>query len=213
MILNYLCKKKQYTISLSIINISVVVNYLIWRTSSAVADLLNDEIRNRHLEFLASISGQKSFEERWKECVELVLSSLPIATSALYVKNFFRKESRDTAQEIVDRIQEEFENTLNVTEWMDDETKARALEKAKNMVMHIGYPNELIDDKKLLEYYDGLKINEKSFFDSVMNITKFEVQKVVKNYRKPVNKTNWEEHAHVAIINAFYNPVENSIRA
>lgn len=141
-----------------------------------------------------------------------MLTYLPIATSALYVKNFFKKESRDAAWEIVNSIRNEFENTLNVTEWMDDDTRMKALEKAKKMAMHIGYPAELTDAKKLLKYYKGLVIDERKFFDSVVNITRFDTKKVASSLRKPVNKTDWEDHANVALINAFYNPVENSIR-
>jgi membrane metallo-endopeptidase-like protein 1 len=169
-------------------------------------------MRNREMQFEKSISGQESFEERWEECVNTVLAYLPIATSALYVKNFFKKESRDAAWDIVNSIRDEFESTLNDTEWMDDETKAKAWEKAKKMVMHIGYPDELTDDKKVEKYYKGLEVDEKNFFGSVLNITKFDIKKVVRSLRKPVNKTSWEEHANVAVINAFYNPVENSIQ-
>jgi membrane metallo-endopeptidase-like protein 1 len=159
------------------------------------------------MEFQTSISGQKSFQERWEECVDTTLTYLSIATSALYVKNFFKKESRDAAWEIVDMVRDEFENTLNVTEWMDDETRTKALEKAKKMVMHIGYPDELIDDRKLSKYYKGLELDEKNFFGSVLNISKFDTKKVIRSLRAPVNKTSWEEHAQVAVINAYYNPV------
>lgn len=183
-----------------------------WRTTSTVASLLNEEMRNREILFEKAISGQESFQERWEECVDTVVSYLPIATSALYVKNFFKKESRDAAWKIVNSIQDEFENILNATEWMDNETKGKALKKAKNMVMHIGYPDELTDDNKLIKYYKDLRINEKNFFGSVLNISRFDFKKIVKSFRKPVNKTSWEDHAHVAVINAFYNPVENSIR-
>lgn len=191
---------------------SVVVNYLFWRTTSTIVDLLNDKIRDRYMEFKGNISGQKSFEERWKECVDAVLSYLPVATSALYVKHFFDASSKDVAMELVDSVQEAFEDTLKNVEWMDDETKKQALHKAKLMELHIGYPNELTDNIKLTDYYGDLTINEKLYFESILNISKFEAKRTMKNFRKPVNRTNWEDHAQVAIINAFYNPVENSIR-
>ena len=173
---------------------------------------MNEEVRNRYMEFQTTISGQKSFQERWEECVNFCVSYLPIATSALYVENFFKNESRDAAWEIVNSIRDEFRMTLNVTEWMDEETKERALEKAKTMQMHIGYPDELTDERKLMDYYEGLEVDEKKFFASVLNVTRFDTRKLIKNFRLPVNRTDWEEHAYVAVVNAFYNPVENSIR-
>jgi predicted metalloendopeptidase len=184
----------------------------LWRTVAGVADLLNNEIRAAHLEFNRVNNGKKSYELRWKECIDHVVTYLPAATSALYVRNYFKKDSRDSAWQIVEALKDEFENTLNRTEWMDDETKQAALEKAKNMKMHIGYPDELSDDMKITKYYEGLKIDENNFFESIVNISLFDAKKISREFRMPVNKTNWEDHAYVAVVNAFYNPIENSIR-
>lgn len=190
----------------------MIVNYLLWRTTSTVAELLNDKVRDRYMEFQKNISGQKSFEDRWEECVDAALLYLPVATSALYVKHFFQKSAKDTALELVNAIQEEFEDTLRTIDWMDEETRKEALKKIKVMDRHIGYPNELTDNIKLTDYYKNLVINEKCYFDSVLNISKFEAKRTTDSLRKPVNKTNWEDHAIVAVINAFYHPSENSIR-
>jgi neprilysin len=183
-----------------------------WRTTSTVADLLTEEIRERHMKYRGVISGQKTFEKRWEECVELVTNYLPIATSALYVKHFFKKESKDIAIELVNRIRKEFEITLKNTDWMDEQTRMAALKKAENMVAHIGYPDELTDEKKLIQFYEILELDENKFFDSVINISLHEYEKVLVKFRQPINKTSWEDHGDVAVINAFYSPQENSIR-
>lgn len=39
---------------------------------------------------------------------------------------------------------------------MDDTTRKNALDKAESMVSHIAYPVELLDDKKLDKYYEGV---------------------------------------------------------
>jgi neprilysin len=190
----------------------VIVNYLMWRTAASTADLLNKQIRNRRLEFSKVLSGRKSFELRWQECIDVVLDNLPIATSALYVKNFFKKESRNVAKQMVESIQEEFQKILENVTWMDDSTRAAAMKKAKAMIAHIGYPDELMNDTKLVEFYDDLTLDDSKYFESVLNVSRFDNMKTMKNLRKAVNKTDWESHANVAVINAFYNPLENSIR-
>merc|ERR1711874_926752 len=40
---------------------------------------------------------------------------------------------------------------------------------------------------------------------------KFNVASSVKEFRKPIDKTNWKNHGYAAVVNAFYNSVENSI--
>lgn len=173
---------------------------------------MNKQIRDRHLDFSKVKSGKKSFEKRWQECIDVVLETLPIATSALYVKNFFKKDSRDVALEMVNSIKEEFAKILEGVSWMDESTRKAALNKAQKMIAHIGYPDELMDDSKLLKYYGNLTVNEGKYFESIVNVTKFETVKNLESFRKLVNKTDWETHSSVAVINAFYNPQENSIR-
>lgn len=158
------------------------------------------------------LSGKKSLESRWEECVEIVFESLPIATSALYVKNFFKKESRNAAIEMVESLKDEFLNILKSVPWMDETTREFALEKAKKMVAHIGFPDELMDNLKVNEYYESLNVDENHYFGSIVNVSKFDCAKALKTLRLPVNKTDWETHASVALVNAFYNGQENSIR-
>jgi neprilysin len=80
------------------------------------------------------------------------------------------------------------------------------------MVSHIGYPDELMDDKKLEEYYDGLKIDSGKFLECVLRLNQFRVDKKLLKLHKPVNKTDWTTHSGAAVVNAYYKPIENSIR-
>jgi neprilysin len=183
-----------------------------WRTAATVSTFLNDDVRQLKLNFSKVLSGKKKNEPRWRECLDTVLESMPVATSALYVKNFFKRESRDAAVEMVEAIKEEFQSILKSVSWMDETTREAAMEKAKLMVTHIGYPDELMDDKRVEKYYKHLALDENKYFESILNISRFDEQKTLKGLLKPVNKSDWETHSYVAMINAFYNGGENSIR-
>lgn len=95
---------------------------------------------------------------------------------------------------------------------MDESTRDASLEKAKKMIAHIGFPDELIDDSKLIEYYGNLTVDESKFFESMVRISKFDSDKTLSTLRKIVNKSDWESHSNVAMVNAYYNSAENSIR-
>lgn len=60
---------------------------------------------------------------------------------------------------MVGYIKEEFKNILKTLDWMEDDTRKSALEKADAVVDHIGYPDELLDDKKLEEVFQSVNIN------------------------------------------------------
>lgn len=131
---------------------------------------------------------------------------------ALYVRKHFKEDAKQTALDMVNGIRAEFMKILEQVDWMDETTRQAALEKAKAMTTHIGYPDEIMDNAKLIEYYKDLNIDPDRYLESVMNMNVFGTDYAFNKLRKPVNKTDWVTHARPAIVNAFYSSIENSIR-
>lgn len=184
---------------------------MMWRASLSIASYLDDTIRSRALDFVKIQSGKTAYEPRWKECVAMTAGYMPIATGALYVREYFREASKAAATEMVDRIKNEFRTILKTVSWMDEDTRAAALSKVDKMQNHIGYPSELMDDQKLTEFYNDVEVDENGYMKSVLNFNRFRIVSEMKKLREPVNKTNWETHSEVAIANAYYSWLENSI--
>lgn len=189
-----------------------MANYVMWRVAAESTNYLTDKLRKRQLEYAMELIGQQTEEPRWKECIDLVTSKFQIATAALYVRKHFSQESKKVALEMVNLIKDEFEGILTKIPWMDKNTRTAALVKAKNMVKHIGFPDELADDKNLIEYYKNVKIDEKQLLESILSLNIFEADTIYGKLRKSVNKTDWETHSKAAVVNAAYSPIENSIR-
>lgn len=80
------------------------------------------------------------------------------------------------------------------------------------MTTHIGYPDEIMDNSKLEEYYKDLNIDPAKYLESVLAMNVFGTDYAFNKLRQPVNKTDWVTHARPAIVNAFYSSIENSIR-
>lgn len=138
--------------------------------------------------------------------------SLPIATGAIYVRKYFNSDTKEAVSQLVHSIHDELLNTLRTVSWMDEKTRTAAFAKAMAMHFHIAYADELIDDKRLQAYYDGLELHADSLLHSILEIRKFRNQHLVDQLRKPINKTDWETHSIVTAVNAFYSHTENSIR-
>ena len=51
-----------------------------------------------------------------------------------------------------------------------------------------------------------------SYLENVLNLTSFGTDYAYNKLREQVNKTDWITHGRPAIVNAFYAPLENSIR-
>lgn len=96
--------------------------------------------------------------------------------------------------------------------WMDEKTRKAALEKLNWIEPHIGYPSEYLDDSKLDDYHQYLKVYPESFLKSDLSLNLFQRAYEFDRLRQPVNKSDWISHGQTAIVNAFYEPSENSIR-
>lgn len=132
---------------------------------------------------------------------------MPISVGALYVRKYFNEESKKAAVELVNNIREEFIKILRDVSWMDEVTRMAAIEKAKSMASHIAYPDELTDNMKLEEYYDGLELEPNSLLHNILRIRIFKDNHSIKKLRKSVNKTDWESHTMPATVNAAYSPL------
>lgn len=189
-----------------------IANYFAWRSVFFGSGLLNSVLHRRKLQFFATTIGLRKLDSRYNECVTLTTKYLPISVGALYVRRYFNEESKKAAVELVREIREEYVKILREVSWMDEVTRAAAIEKAESMTSHIAYPDELTDNNKLEEYYNGLELQPDSLLQNVLRVRIFKDNHVMRRLRKAVNKTDWETHTMPATVNAAYSPLENSIR-
>ncbi|XP_055373967.1 neprilysin-2 [Condylostylus longicornis] len=189
-----------------------IANYLMWRIHGYSAFFLTEEIRKIQMKFITSVSGKQDQEPRWKECVDITASSLSMAVGSLYVRKHFKEDAKSIAMEMVNGIRQVFKKILQEVAWMDESTRTSALIKLEKMTTHIGYPNELMDDSKIENYYKELDIDPQRYLESILNMSIFGTNFAFGRLRSHVNKTDWITHAKPAVVNAYYASLENSIQ-
>lgn len=165
-----------------------------------------------YFQLMGELLGTNKFLHRPNRCSQSIFDTLPIAMSSLYVRKYLSKGTKQAVSEMVESMRKEFIIVLKTADWMDEKTKAKALKKARNMEAVVGYPEEILDNSKLIEYYKGLKIHKKKYFDSMRNIEKFFRRKLFHNFRRPVNRRDWETHSGLGLVRAFHSPFGNRIR-
>jgi len=203
---------KQLSELLTVTPARVQANYLMWRAAASSMSYLTEEADKIRLKFSKTLTGQSEQPPRWKICVKETSESLPNAVGSLYVSKYFNEKSKTTALEMVTEIRNQFEVLLDQVDWMDDETREKAKEKARSMEAHIGYPSELLDMSKLEEFYAGLELGDSDYFGNSLNLAVFGTNYSFSQLREKVNKTDWVHHGRPAVVNAFYSPLENSIQ-
>ena len=90
----------------------------------------------------------------------------------MYVREYFEESARQSANDMVKDIQNVFTEIIDELDWMDDQTRLRAKEKANAMATHIAYPDELLDDKKLSDRYENVKTIPRQIFSTNVEKTK-----------------------------------------
>ncbi|XP_061716909.1 neprilysin-2-like [Cydia pomonella] len=188
----------------------VQANYVMWRAVSSTVEYLNDRIRDRQLKYLMTQKGQTKRESQPIECIISVAEKLPVAIGALYVRNYVSKDVKKNAVQMISDIQNQFKKILQTVDWMDEGIRKNAIEKVAAIASHI--PDELLDDSKLEEFYEKLQFDENSsYLENIMDVNLFNEEYSFSQLRKPVNKTDWVLYADVAVINARYYPLKNSM--
>ena len=183
-----------------------------WRVAASSLSYLNRASEHLRLRFSAAVTGNTRLPPRWMKCVTTTTSSLPNAVGAMYVHQYFNGRSKQEAMEMVGEIRIQFESLLRDVNWMDDKTKLRAIDKARSMVTHIGYPTELEDINKLNSLYSGLDLVPNDYYGNALRTTLYSTNYAFSKLRQPVDKQDWVRHGRPAVVNAFYSPLENSIQ-
>ncbi|XP_035227775.1 neprilysin-2-like [Stegodyphus dumicola] len=189
----------------------VVANYMMWRVAGQSLSILSKDWRTLAQEYSSVITGKSQEEPRWEQCLSSLSGSLGVALSSYYVKHYFREDSKDAALELVEYIHKEFLNILANIDWMDTETKKQAKEKANAITPYIGYPKELLNDTYVSDLYTNLTLSNESYFENIMKVRRWSTDYSFSRLRKPNIKGEWKKHARAAVVNAFYNSLENSI--
>ncbi|KAJ8673285.1 hypothetical protein QAD02_004547, partial [Eretmocerus hayati] len=110
-----------------------------------------------------------------------------------------------------DKVSKWYKCLLSV-DWMDKDTKEAALGKARSMSQFIGYPDDLVQDLKIEEYYQNFSVDPKtSFLHASLSISRTFQDKNFGKLREPVDSNEWIYEINPINIFAAYVPKVNSI--
>uniref|UniRef100_UPI0035902516 membrane metallo-endopeptidase-like 1 isoform X2 n=1 Tax=Myxine glutinosa TaxID=7769 RepID=UPI0035902516 len=188
-----------------------IQNYIVWRVVMNMANDLTQKYMDAGTGFHKAISGVTVMDARWRQCAILVNDYMPTATGSLFVKSSFPEHSKSTVQELISLVLEALDNTLQGVPWMDQDTKAKAHEKAAGIREKIAYQDYIIepDHKKLDEEHSSVSYVKNMYFENVLASMTCNRWKVLKKLREKVDKDAWFTGA--AVLNAFYSPNHNEI--
>jgi endothelin-converting enzyme/putative endopeptidase len=150
----------------------------------------------------ASFTGAKELEPRWEHCVRLTDRALGEALGQAYVRRHFGGDAKDRTRRLVAEIEEVMGDDLRGLGWMDDSTRAQALEKLGRIFNKIGYPDAW-------RSYESVEVTRASLLVSLLSARAFEVRRDLDKIGKPVDRAEWRMTPPT--VNAYYSALLNEI--
>ncbi|XP_042859391.1 neprilysin-1-like isoform X2 [Penaeus japonicus] len=191
-------------------NQRTLANYIMWRHVKALGDETNQEMRDASFKYAMVANGVTAPEPRWKECADKTNDFLGIALGTKYVETYFSQQAKDEANEMVEDIRSAFKDLLEVNDWMDEETKPQAVEKANAISKFIAYPDWYGNTSALEHFYDNLgDVYRDRHFGNVLSLSSWWSTDELDDFGLPTERSKW--FSAPTIVNAFYMPEFNSI--
>ncbi|XP_053853707.1 endothelin-converting enzyme 1 isoform X1 [Vidua macroura] len=185
-------------------------NYMIWNLVRKTSPLLDQRFQDAEEKFMEVMYGtKKSCLPRWKFCISDTDNNLGFALGAMFVKATFAEDSKQVAEEMIAEIKTAFEESLETLQWMDEETRKSAKEKADAIYNMIGYPKFIMDPKELDKVFNDYEAVPDLYFENVMQFYNFSARVTADQLRKPPNRDQWSMTPPT--VNAYYSPTKNEI--
>ncbi|XP_057328735.1 neprilysin-4-like [Microplitis mediator] len=188
---------------------STIARFVWWTVYSTVAPLTLQKFRDLGFQFSQKVFGLKEKTSRWKGCTGNVNSNFGMALTYLYVQRHFNEQAKEKALEMLLDIRAAFDEMVTELEWMDIGTRQRAHKKLNAMRPFVGFPEWIMDPKKLDEFYDGAEVIEGQLFDTFLKLTDVGTNKTLNSLREKPDKDRWISTG--TTVNAFYSAILNSV--
>ncbi|MDR3351394.1 MAG: M13 family metallopeptidase [Prevotellaceae bacterium] len=184
-------------------NLEALKAYLAWNVINMAAEYLSDDFINEHFHFYGAVlSGTKELQPRWKRVVNTVNGALGEAVGQLYVAKYFPPAAKEKMSHLVANLQTTLGERIKSATWMNEATKAKALEKLSAFRVKIGYPDKWRD-------YSALELKADSYFANIIRSNEFENAYAWSKINKPKDVDEWGMTPQT--VNAYYNPTTNEI--
>ena len=140
---------------------------------------------------------------RSENCVNQIKTFFPRIVDDLIVNRYLKPEEKRQIHEMFQLIKDEFEDIINNSEWLSEDTQIAAIRKLKKMKINVGdiynnidYIPDTLSQLRRDEYLNNLAILGNSFWKNQ-----------VENLRAPKDyfSEEWED-------NAYYYPLLNQVQ-
>jgi endothelin-converting enzyme len=196
------------------VNVRTVQAYFLWRAIYTYADALGEDVRKPLRKLNSKLIGTdpKAIKPRWDTCLDEIDGVAGFLSGRYYVLEKFGGDAKSKADEFVNSIKQVFLERLPYLDWLDEETRTRAVEKVNKLIRKVGYPDQTPDvmsPVSLSEYYMDLKIKSGDYFSNYMESRLWAIREQWREIDRVPDRRKWFMNPQE--VNAYYNPSFNEV--
>ncbi|KAM0431000.1 hypothetical protein ACHAPT_005634 [Fusarium lateritium] len=176
----------------------IIQTFFIWRAIAALSPYVETELTNKWNAFFLKQLGRdpESPAPRWQRCIEFLDSGVEWVTmssmaesmvgptgltwilSRFFVDKYYPPEAHNLTSQLVDSLEEAFQERLETRDWPTPETKKASVEKLQAMTNKIGLPTDpnAVDPIAINKYYNNAKITS-SYAANALSVAKVNIAK------------------------------------
>lgn len=189
-------------------NLEMIKDYLICQTVRACMPLLDQASIEINDAYVGAINGMEYHSDVRENAFHELSSSFQMVIGKLYANAYGSEEMNLRVEGLIDQIVAVFRARLETNDWLSEETRGFAIDKLEKLRVRVGYPEDWtpysIPNLTLKTTEEG-----GTLLDSYSKVGINSAKKDLELLTAPVDKERWITSPH--IINAFYNPSDNSI--
>ena len=148
------------------------------------------------------LNGTQEMKPLWKRVLSNTEDQLGQLIGQCFVAKYFSSKAKDDACEMITYLKNELGNSIKNLDWMENETKEKALEKLYKMKVKIGYPDKW-------RVYTSDVSKEYSYLKNNLMCNKSDNEYRLNNLYKEIDRTEWFMDPQT--VNAYYSPSYNEI--
>lgn len=166
--------------------------YIGWRIIQQFLPYSTENFRLAKFKFNQVTKGVTSLEPRNTTCVAFTNANIPMGLSRLYIEKFFTEKEKNDAAKLIDFVQEAYSEIISENTWLDSQTKNASLNKLNKITKNVAFPNWLLDNTELDDFYSLKKpetlenlVQKENFLKSLVDFTNLQMKSAIENFAKP----------------------------
>jgi len=176
--------------------------FLRWRVLDLSSPALPARFVDEHFQWEQALTGVREQTPRWKRCVAIADRLMGDALAQPFVTQTLGNDGKRVALEVVRAVEDSMRAKLSAAAWLDEATRARALDKLAGVHNKIGYPDTW-------RSYDGIGMDRTSYFANRARGYAFDAKRRFARIGKQVDRDEWP--VTPPTVDAFYLPTGNEI--